>query len=103
MPPDDSTKHTIPIMCDSFRSDEWWLWWGRLCLYVDRLELTGWRGWTSFRREIPLARLVRVRSLTENTLLVCLRNRDAVSVQVNNAPQWARSIRAFQACLDTSD
>jgi hypothetical protein len=103
MSSEDSTEHTTPIMCDSFRSGERWLWWGRLCLYVDRLELSGWRGWTSFHRDLPLARLVRVRAPTQSTLTVHPRNQDAVSVQVDKAPQWARSVRAFRACLDTSD
>lgn len=90
-------------MSDSFQSDDRWLWWGRLCLYIDRLELSGWRGLSSFHCTIPLTQLAHVRAPTSDTLVVRPRNREPTSIQIDEAPQWARSIRAFQACLDTTD
>lgn len=96
-------SHETPILTASVqRPERWWLW-VRLQLYIDRLELSGWWGWQHVQRTIPLDRLRRVRAPEEHRLTVHPANQDAVSLRVEDAARWARSIRAFRACLDGPD
>jgi hypothetical protein len=106
--PDAVFKHErsppgTPILSAPYRTTERGLFRARLRLYVDRLELSGWRWWRRVHREIPLPQVSRVEAPEETTLRVRPRDRDPLSLQIENAERWARAIRSFRTCLDGSD
>lgn len=100
--PVDMSAHTPPILSAPYRTDERGLFLARLRLYLDRLELSGWRWWRRVRREIPLARVTEVEAPDETTLRVHPRDGDPLFLQLDNAERWARAIRSFRTCLDES-
>jgi hypothetical protein len=89
-----------PIYTASFAPADRWLFWPRLCLYVDRLELTGWRGWRRVRRTVPLRQIHRVAAPDDETLVVQTQCHAGFTIQVEDAPQWADAVRSFRASLD---
>jgi hypothetical protein len=92
-----------PIRSAPVDLNRWDVLWPRLRLYVDRLEVTRWWGWRRVWRRLPLTHLEQVQAPSPTTLRLHPDDRDALTLQVDAAREWARLIRAFRACLNTGN
>jgi hypothetical protein len=101
-----SAPSESPIQAAPYRASERWTLWPRLRLYVDRLELTEWRGWRRVWCRLPLEALEQVHVPASGRLMLRTGERQSdctpLTLKLDEAEQWARAIRAFRACLDTS-
>ena len=88
MPDDASPLRTSRV---SFQQPA--LWWPRLHLYPDRLELTGWRWFERYRRTLPVRDILQV-DASDEVLVVWLSDGRALRLAVDDAARWREAVDA---------
>lgn len=88
-----NTSSAGPLRTGRFRFQTPTLFWRRLHLYADRLELRGWHGWRRYCRRLPLHRILQADAV-DDTLLLWLADGTTVRLAVDDAGAWKRAIDA---------
>lgn len=86
-----NASSAAPLRTGRFQFPTPTLFWRRLHLYADRLELRGWRGWQRYCRRVPLRRILQADAV-DDTLLLWLADGTTVRLCVDEADAWKRSI-----------
>lgn len=82
------------LLVGRFAFQEPALWFPKVRLFADRLELTGWRlPGGRYRRRIPLHRILQVDADGPECLLVWLADGRSLRLRLDEAPRWQRTIR----------
>lgn len=64
----------------------------RARLFEDRLELSGWKFFSHYRRTIPLDRIVHVDLKNKKELVLWLVDGEAVRLRISDAEIWQREL-----------
>ena len=81
----------VPVRATSFALPGRILFWPRVCLYSDRLVLTGWYFWGRYRRSISLDRVEQTEA-DGGRVHVHLASGAQLQLDVPNPEAWARVI-----------
>lgn len=92
-PPGD---RTAPLRAGRFSFEEPTLFFRRLRLYEDRIEMSGWRWSGRYRRMIPLERVLQV-DVADDRLVLWLTPGSTVRLRVDEPRAWKARI---DGCLD---
>lgn len=73
----------------------------RLRLRADHIELLGWSLWGRYRRSIALGGLLRTDATRAGRLLLWLDNGETLRLRVDDAPAWKKAIDASRLRLSS--
>lgn len=82
-----------PLRTSWFSFQKPTLFWRRLHLYPDRLELRGWRWFERYRRSIPFREILQV-DVTDEALVVWLDDGTTLRLRVDDAFEWKTAVDA---------
>lgn len=77
------------------------LWFARVRLHADRLDLRGWHWHGRYLRTLPLRQILQVDAAGANGLVIWLTSGEIVRLRVRQARRWKTEIEARQAGLDS--
>lgn len=97
--PCSSLRPTFPYEPASASVADRWLFWGRARLYANRLVLTGWGLRGHYRQRILLREIEEI-DPGARRLRLGLRGEARVVITVDDAREWARSLRGHRRIFE---
>ena len=85
----------VPLRTAAFGLEDRWLFWPRVRLCTDRLELTGWYLWGRYHRSISLDRIGEVESVDEG-LVLHLTDGSTLRIEMDSPRQWADALTTYR-------
>ena len=85
----------VPLRTAAFGLEDRWLFWPRVRLYTDRLELTGWYLWGRYYRSISLGRIGAVEPI-EDGLILHLTDGSALRIEIDTPREWADALTTYR-------
>lgn len=85
----------VALRVSSFALEDKWLFWSRVRLYADRLELVGWSLTGRYRRVIRLEHIEEV-DTTGDDLVLEFKDRSFLRMGIDGPEQWASAIEIYR-------
>ena len=88
-----ASPYAVPLRTGAFCFQTPTLFWRRLHLYANRLELRGWHWIRRYRRGLPLHRILQT-DVVDATLVLWLADGTTIRLCVDDAQAWKQAIDA---------
>lgn len=74
---------------------------GRICLFGDRIQLSGYTPLRRYRKTIPLDQLVHVDAPDDDRLLLWTTGGEVLRIRVKSSRNWRDMLRAHATAIQT--